>query len=140
MAEALLRSLGGAAFEVSSAGFETMEVNPMVVDALARIDVLVENGAPQPSVFDLFKAGHHFHYVITVCDEAQGEKCPLFPGVATRLTWDVPDPSTFTGSDTERLERIVQLRDVLRARILKWLDELGQSPAPVHAEQPPRDP
>jgi arsenate reductase len=128
VAEALLRSLGGPSFEVSSAGFETMEVNPLVVEALGGVGLRVENGAPQPSVFDLFKSGRHFHYVISVCDEAQGEKCPLFPGVAKRLTWNVPDPSTFTGNDAERLERIVDLRDILRGHILRWLTELGHVP------------
>lgn len=88
MAEALLRELGGPRFEVTSAGFEPREVNPLVVEALAQVGLSLPSTTAQPSVFELFKAGRHFHYVIGVCDEEHGQKCPLFPGVTQRLYWN----------------------------------------------------
>jgi hypothetical protein len=52
----------------------------------------------------------------------------VFPGVATRRTWNVPDPSTFIGSDDERLALTIQLRDTIRDRVLLWLEEIQMDP------------
>jgi arsenate reductase len=131
MAEALLRSLGGPHFEVTSAGYEPHEVNPLVVEALHLAGLSVAQPGPQPSVFDLFKAGKMFAYVIGVCDEEHEQKCPLFPGVTQRLSWSFPDPSTLTGSHRERLARVVEVREAIRERIETWLRTLDITPAPT---------
>lgn len=124
MAEALLRDLGAGRFEVTSAGFEPREVNPVVVEALGQVGLTLPSTAPQPSVFELFRAGRHFHYVIGVCDEEHGQKCPLFPGVTQRLYWSFPDPASFRGSPDEKLARVVQVREAIRARLEAWLSTL----------------
>ncbi len=121
LAEALLRELGGPRFEVTSAGFEPRAVNPLVVEALADVGLSLPSTAAQPSVFELYKAGRHFQYVIGVCDEEHGQKCPLFPGVAQRLTWSFPDPASFEGSHDEQLARVIELREAIRARLEAWL-------------------
>jgi arsenate reductase len=125
MTEALLRELGGPRFEVTSAGFEPHGVNPLVVEALAKVGLALPSPARQPSVFELFKAGRFFHYVIGVCDEEHGQKCPLFPGVTQRLTWSFPDPATFTGTHVERLARVIDVRDAIRGRLEAWLATLS---------------
>lgn len=131
MAEALLRNLGGTRFEVTSAGYEPHEVNPLVVEALHLTGLSVAESGPQPSVFDLFKAGKMFAYVIVVCDEEHAQKCPLFPGVTQRLSWSFPDPSTFTGSHRERLARVVEVREAIRGRIETWVRSLDITPSPT---------
>ena len=68
------------------------------------------------SVFDVFKAGELFAYVITVCDESSAQRCPIFPGVTKRLHWSFPDPAGFTGTR--------KIRDQIRARIEMWCDEM----------------
>jgi len=55
-------------------------------------------------VFDVFKSGQFFPYVITVCDESEAAGCPIFLGVTYRLHWSFPDPSALTGTYRERLE------------------------------------
>jgi arsenate reductase len=127
MAEALLRKLGGPRFEVTSAGFEPREVNPLVVEALDKLGLSLPSTAPQPSVFDLFKAGRLFDFVIGVCDEEHGQKCPLFPGVTQRLYWSFADPATFTGTHDEQLARVINIRD--GARLEAWLETLPLHPA-----------
>ena len=124
MAEALLLKHGGDRFEVTSAGFEPTEANPLVVEALAEIGLSLPSTARQPSVFDLFKACRHFHYVISVCDEGTAQRCPIFPGVTKRLAWSFPDPSAFTGTHARKLARVVEVRDAIEARILEWLPTL----------------
>ena len=139
MAEALLRQLGGPHFEVASAGYEPREANPLVVEVLEAGGTKLQTTSRQPSVFDLFKAGRHFHYVIGVCDEEHGQKCPLFPGVTQRIFWSFPDPSSFTGSREEKLARIAELRDAIQERIQTWLETLPATPTYTREQAQPRD-
>ncbi len=76
------------------------------------------------AVFDVFKSGQLFAYVITVCDEASAEKCPIFPGPATRMHWSFPDPSEAQGSETAKLEQVRLIRDEIRAKIEHWCEEV----------------
>ena len=99
MAEALLRQLGGAAFEVHSAGTEPKGINPLTLRVLeeAGIDA---SWARSQSVTEYL--GQHFDYVITVCDQAR-QSCPVFPGVHESLHWGYEDPAEAEGSEAERL-------------------------------------
>lgn len=126
MAEALLLKHGGGRFEVTSAGFEPTEANELVVEALAQVGLSLPHTGRQPSVFDLFKACRHFHYVISVCDEGTAQRCPIFPGVTKRLAWSFPDPSTFTGSRAEKLAQVVQVRNDIEASIRDWIRTLPE--------------
>ena len=125
IAELYLKRLGGSKFEVTSAGFEPQEVNPLVIEVMQLADVPIATTHKQPSVFELYQVGRIFDYVISVCDEAQGQKCPIFPGVSKRLSWSFPDPSEFTGSHHEKLVNVVAVRNAIRARIELWLQELS---------------
>jgi arsenate reductase len=75
------------------------------------------------SAFDLFKAGKLYTHVITVCDETSAEQCPYFPGITTRLHWSFADPSSFTGTWEEKLEKTRQVREAIREKIQAWLKE-----------------
>src|SRR5574344_130132 len=79
MAETFLNQLGGDKFEAESAGLEPGNLNPIVVDAMKEIGIDISNNKTN-SVFDFYKSGKRYHFVFTVCDEASGEKCPIFPG------------------------------------------------------------
>ena len=74
MAEAFLKQLAGDRFEVESAGLEPGKLNPLAVQAMKLIGTEIGQNRTQ-SVFDLFKAGRRFQYVISVCDEASAERC-----------------------------------------------------------------
>ena len=76
------------------------------------------------AVFDVWKSGPVFAYVVTVCDESSAEKCPIFPGPTRRLHWSFPDPSTLTGTHAEKLAAVREIRDEIRARIEAWCDEV----------------
>ena len=102
MAEAFLGEICGDQFEAHSAGLEPGELNPLAVEAMREIGTDISQRQTQ-SVFDVFKSGELFSYVITVCDETSAERCPIFPGVAKRLHWSFPDPAALTGTREERL-------------------------------------
>lgn len=120
MAEAFLKRLAGDRFDVESAGLEPGKLNPLVVAAM-RADGIDISGNGTQSVFDLFKAGRRFDCVISVCDAASAERCPVFPGVAKRLNWSFADPSSFTGSDEDRLRQTIAVRDEIRAAVAAWI-------------------
>jgi arsenate reductase len=123
MAEAFLNDICGDHFEAHSAGLEPGTLNPMAVEAIREIGIDISHNGTQ-SVFDVFKAGELFAYVITVCDETSAERCPIFPGVTTRLHWSFPDPAALTGTRDERLKGTREIRDQIRARIETWCDEM----------------
>jgi arsenate reductase len=122
MAAEFLKQMAGDTFEVESAGFEPGTLNPLAIKAMRAVGIDISRNKTQ-SVFDLFKGGVRFTYVITVCDEATAERCPIFPGVTTRLHWSFADPSSFTGSDEERLQKTIAVRDEIRDRVRAWIDE-----------------
>jgi arsenate reductase len=88
-----------------------------------EIGIDISNNKTQ-AVFDVFKGGQFFPYVITVCDESEAAGCPIFPVVTTRLHWSFPDPSKLSGTQWERLEGTRKIRDHIRARIEAWCDEM----------------
>jgi arsenate reductase (thioredoxin) len=128
MAEAFLNSICPENFEAQSAGIEPGKLNPVVVQVMQEIGIDI-SGRPTKAVFDFIKRGEPFHYVITVCDETSAERCPIFPGVTTRLHWGFPDPSSFQGSPEEKLAFTRQVRDTIRAKIEGWCAEMCAVPA-----------
>ena len=75
------------------------------------------------SVFDLYKAGKKYDYVVTVCDESQSGQCPVFPGGSKKFHWGFDDPSSFSGTPEEKFEKTREIRDKIKRRIIGWLNE-----------------
>jgi arsenate reductase len=123
MAEAWLNLLCPDHFQAHSAGLEPGTLNPVAIEAMREVRVDISRNETQ-SVFDVFKSGQFFPYVITVCDETSADCCPIFPGVTKRLHWSFPDPAALMGTDQERLDGVRKIRDQIRARIEMWCDEM----------------
>lgn len=123
MAEAFLNDICGEEFEAQSAGLEPGTINPLVVQAMSEAGFDLSNAKTQ-GVFDVWKSGGMFQYVVTVCSEAEAAGCPIFPGVATRLHWPFADPSSFEGSHGAKLERTREVRDAIKAKIQEWCEEV----------------
>src|SRR5262245_17637065 len=119
MAEAFLNDICGAQFEAHSAGLEPGKLNPVVVEAMQELGIDISRNQAK-AVFDIVKSGKTFAYVITVCDETNAERCPIFPGVTTRLHWSFPDPSAVTGSKEDKLARTREIRDMIKGKIEEW--------------------
>ena len=128
MAEAWLNQTCGEYFEAQSAGLEPGTLNPLAVQVMVETGIDISNKKTQ-AVFDVFKSGQLFAFVITVCDETSAEKCPIFPGPATRLHWSFPDPSEVQGSETAKLEQVRIIRDEIRTKIEQWCEEICLQPA-----------
>jgi len=130
MAEEYVKKLGGDEFMVESAGFEPGVINPLVVEAMAEEGVDLSQKQTQ-SVFELFKKGRIFDYVITVCDESEGGKCPIFPGMTHRLHLPFPDPSQLEGSHEEKLQQVRAIRDQIKGmarEFVDWVNSVEKKP------------
>ncbi|MCX7882356.1 MAG: arsenate reductase ArsC [Brevinematales bacterium] len=120
MAEAFLNRLGGDFFEAESAGLEPGKLNPFVVEVMKEIGYDLSQNKTK-SVFDLYKAGKMYDYVITVCDPEAAERCPIFPGKGERLHWGFRDPSSFQGTEEEKKVFTRQVRDEIRKTVEEFV-------------------
>jgi arsenate reductase len=123
MSEAFLKHYAGDRFDAQSAGLEPGRLNPLVVEAMAEIGIDISQNKTK-SVFDVWKSGEMFQYVIAVCDAEAAEKCPIFPGPTKRLHWSFHDPSKVTGTYEQKLQKVRQIRDEIASKIQDWLPSL----------------
>ena len=122
MAEAFLNQFAGDIFKAESAGLEPGILNPLVIEVMQEIGIDI-SGNQTRSAFDLFKQGLTFNYVITVCDAANAERCPIFPGVTKRISWSFDDPSSFIGTHEERSAKTRLVRDKIKSEVEKFANE-----------------
>jgi len=125
MAEAFLNKLAGDRFEAESAGLEPGKLNPIVVEAMKDIDIDI-SGNMTKGVFDFYKQGKTYSYVIAVCSKEAQERCPVFPGASKRLHWFFDDPSSFEGSFEDKLAKTKVVRDQIKAKIEEFIQGLKQ--------------
>ncbi len=121
MAEAFLNHLGNDKFEALSAGFEPRDINPLAIEAMSEIGIDISNNKSK-SVFEMFKEGKKFNYVITVCDEGNAQKCPIFAGIVKRLHWSFKDPSTLNGTKEEVAKEMQKIRDEIKSHITGFIN------------------
>ncbi len=121
MAEALLNHLAGDKYEATSAGLEKGTLNPLAVKVMSEIGIDISKNQTK-DVFEFFKSGRLFNYVVTVCDAANSERCPIFPGVSKTLHWSFADPSSLSGTEEEKLEKTRKIRDEIQVEIRKFIE------------------
>jgi arsenate reductase len=125
MAEAFLNGLAGDRFAATSAGFEPGTLNPLAVIAMLEAGLDISRSATK-SVFEIYKGGALFNYVISVCDAVSAQRCPTFPGITRTLVWSFPDPAGFTGSWEEKISKTREVRDAIRAKIEEFVRDVGE--------------
>ena len=124
MAEAYMKKYGAEKFLPESAGLEAGKLNPFAVEAMKEEGIDI-SGNTTKDVFDFFKEGRLYQYVITVCDEASAAACPIFPGIHKKINWSFPDPSQFTGTHEEKLQQTRQVRNQIKEAVLTFVKELS---------------
>ncbi len=124
IAEAFLKQMADDRFSAESAGLEPGELNPLAVKVMKEEGVDISQNKTK-SVVDFYKQGNRYDYVITVCDESQAGKCPVFPAaMATEMIhWNFDDPASFCGTLEEKLEKTRRLRDEIKQKIKQFIKE-----------------
>jgi arsenate reductase len=103
LAESLMNSLGKGTFRGFSAGsFPRGQVHPLALELLKRMD-LPSEGLRSKS-WDEFAApdAPPIDFIFTVCDNAAGEVCPIWPGKPMTAHWGISDPAAVEGSDADK--------------------------------------
>ena len=124
MAEAYLKQFGGERFFAESAGLEAGRLNPLAVEVMKEDGIDISMNQTK-DVFDFFKEGRLYQYVITVCDEASASRCPLFPGIHKKINWSFTDPSSLKGTHEEKLTVTRQVRDQIKKAVKDFVAEIG---------------
>lgn len=112
MAETLLNHWGKGRFTAFSAGSHpTGRVNPLTIELLERLKL--PTAGLRSKSWDEFATpdAPQLDFVFTVCDNAAGEVCPIWPGQPISAHWGFPDPAAFVGPEAEKR---LQFADVFR--------------------------
>ena len=123
IAEAFLKQIDGERFQVESAGLEVKPLNPLAVEVMKEIGIDISKKKAQ-SVFELYRKGRLYHYVITVCDKSVAEKCPIFPNTLQQLHWPFDDPAKFTGSWDDKVKETRKIREEIKQKIEEWIETI----------------
>lgn len=118
LAESLLNHLGRGQFRGFSAGsFPKGEVNPLSLELLRSLGIPHE-GARSKSWDEFARPGAPvMDFVFTVCDQAAGEVCPIWPGTPITAHWGVPDPAAVEGPYEVRMKAFRDALQALQQRI-----------------------
>jgi len=120
LAEALLNHLGGHRFKAYSAGSsprENQQPHPLGLQALQ--DAGIATAGLHSKSWDVFAGPQapHMDLIITVCDNAAGEVCPVWPGHPATAHWGYPDPSAGDAPDAVKLDAFRQTLLALKQRL-----------------------
>ena len=122
LAESLLNNLGKGRFRAFSAGSHpTGQVNPFALELLQKNHFPVAD--LRSKAWDEFAQADapQLDFVITVCDKAAGEVCPVWPGQPMTAHWGIPDPAAVEGSDEAKRHAMVEAMNQLQRRICMFV-------------------
>lgn len=118
MAESILRHEGGGRFNAFSAGSHPAgRVNPHAIELLRENQFPVDNLRSKSWEEFETPGAPPLDFVITVCDNAAGEVCPVWPGRPVTAHWGVPDPAATEGSEADKRAAFSQAFHLLLTRV-----------------------
>jgi arsenate reductase len=118
MGEALFNTMGAGRFKAYSAGSHpTGRVNPFAIEQVLALGYSIEN--LRSKSWDEFAqpGAPELDFVVTVCDKAAGEMCPLWPGQPVTAHWGFPDPAAVVGTDEMKRAAFAQTLRQMRTRV-----------------------
>jgi arsenate reductase len=124
MASSYLQKYGHKKFSAESAGVTPGNLNALAVEVMMEDGIDISNN-PVNDVFDFFKQGKMFDYVITVCDTNAAESCPVFPSMKQKISWSFSDPSQFKGTHDEKLVQTRIVRNQIKDAVMGFIDDVN---------------
>ena len=120
--EALFNTMGAGRFKAYSAGSHpTGRVNPFAIEQVRELGYPVENLRSKSWDEFAVTGAPELDFVVTVCDKAAGEICPLWPGQPVTAHWGFPDPAAVEGTDEEKRAFFAQTLRQMRNRVQLFL-------------------
>lgn len=118
MAEVMLNSMGKGRFKAYSAGSHPAgKVNPFALELLAKNHLPVEGLRSKNWEEFAHPSAPQIDFVFTVCDNAAGEVCPIWPGRPMTAHWGIPDPAAAEGSDDDKRKAFFMAYNQLSKRL-----------------------
>ena len=118
MAESILNQLGGGQFAAYSAGsFPSGKVNPFALDLLQQNKIPTEHLRSKPWDEFATPGAPKLDFIFTVCDNAAGETCPIWPGQPMTAHWGIADPAAVQGTEEEKRHAFLSAFRELSQRI-----------------------
>ena len=139
LAEAILNRWGGAGWLASSAGSDPKRTpHAVTLETLTRLGY--ETKGLRSKSWDEFASSESppLDFIVTVCANAAGESCPIWPGRPTSAHWGLRDPAAFQGSKEEQRTFFEEIHDALREKIERLIDldrSSGEPPASSAADR-----
>jgi arsenate reductase len=122
LAESLLNHLGQGRFRAFSAGsYPKGAVHPLALDLLRQEGLPITNLRSKSWDEYATPGAPPIDLILTVCDNAAGEACPVWPGKPTSAHWGIPDPAAVEGSESDRRQAFRTAFDSLGARIQRLI-------------------
>ena len=122
MAEAFVNKSSNGKYFAESAGIESGNLNLIVVDVMKEEGIDISTNKTK-TVEEMLAQKKQFDFVITVCDDASAERCPVFSGNGKKLHWSFPDPSLFSGNENDKIEFTRKVRDSIKQKVLEFLTQ-----------------
>ena len=122
LAESLLNNLGKGRFRAFSAGSHPAgQVNPFALELLQKNHFPTDE--LRSKAWDEFAQpdAPRLDFVITVCDKAAGEVCPVWPGQPMTAHWGIPDPAAAAGSDEQKRHAFVDAMNQMQRRVCMFV-------------------
>ena len=126
MSEAYMNAAGAGRWRAFSAGSQpTGKVNPFAVTTLEAHGI--DAGAPRSKSWDEFAepGAPDMDLVVTVCDSAANETCPVWPGAPRTVHWGFSDPAAVEGTDAEKAAAFEEVFGAIKAKLDAFLAEEG---------------
>jgi arsenate reductase len=122
MAEALLQHLGGGRFTAYSAGSHPKgAAHPLAIVTLQSMGLPVDRLRSKSWQEFAQPGAPPLDFVFTVCDNAAGEVCPVWPGTPITAHWGVEDPAAFRGTEADQRQKFQHVALILRQYIEQFL-------------------
>ena len=117
ISECLMNQIGEGQYLAQSAGSKpTGTVNPLTIQVLKKNNINCDHTSSKS--WDAFQ-DMNFDFVVTVCNNAANETCPIYPGSPKKIHWDIEDPAAFKGSDEEKLNEFQRIFEIVKEKIKK---------------------
>ena len=117
ISECLMNQMGESQYLASSAGSKpTGTVNPLTIRVLKKNNINCDHTSSKS--WDAFQ-DMNFDFVVTVCNNAANETCPIYPGSPKKIHWNIEDPAAFKGSDEEKLNEFQRIFEIIKEKIEK---------------------
>lgn len=127
LAEAYMNHAGDGWTAYSAGSTPTGDVHPMALDTLAGLGI--DAGYARSKSWDEFGGADapRMDVIVTVCDNAAGETCPVWPGHPTTYHWPFPDPAKFAGSEEDMKAHFREVFAMIKAKLDGFLSESAAS-------------